>query len=67
MAKAKPSTKPVTIVGIVAALYHGLALLADAEQVKANWQRYNQNPTGNNLLRALLAEGIFIEDLGLGA
>lgn len=66
MAKKTPA-KPVTIVGVIAALYHGLALLKDAEQVKANWQRYNQNPTGNNLLRALLAEGVLIEDLGLGA
>ncbi len=63
MAKAKTSTP--TIVGAILLGYHLLAAWKDAEQAAANWQRYKQDPTFNNLLRALLAEGIFIEDLGL--
>jgi hypothetical protein len=65
VAKAKPSTP--TIVGAIVFGYHVLAAWKDAEQAAANWQRYKQIPTFNNLLRALLAEGILIEDLGLGA
>jgi hypothetical protein len=65
LAKTKAPAAP-TIVGAVLLGYHLLAVVKDAEQAAANWQRFNQNPTMNNFLRALLAEGILIEDLGLG-
>jgi hypothetical protein len=65
MAKTKSSSPATLIIGGVALAYHALAVIKDAEKAAANWQRFQQNPTMHNFLRALLAEGILIEDLGL--
>lgn len=65
MASRKASI-PV-VAGIIILGYHLLAAAADGEQFAVNWRRFNQNPTFNNFLRVLFAEGFLIEDLGLGA
>jgi len=65
MAKAK--TAPAGAAVVVLTVYHALALLADAETVAENWRRYQRTGSGADFLRLLLAEGVFIKDLGLGA
>ncbi|WP_369037827.1 hypothetical protein [Streptomyces adonidis] len=44
-----------------------LTLISDLENCAKNLHAYRARPTGNNLIRLLLAEGVFIKDLGLGA
>lgn len=62
--KKTPLINPGALV-VLSALYHAAALAVDAESVAANLKRFNANPTWANLARALLAEGVFIKDLGL--
>lgn len=53
--------------GVLAAVvvgYHVLAAMADAETVHTNFIRYKARRTLPNLRRLLLAEGVFISDLG---
>lgn len=52
---------------VVFALYHALTLISDLETCTQNLRAYRARPTRNNLVRLLLAEGVFISDLGLGA
>ncbi|MGW9030046.1 hypothetical protein ACWGQ5_39315 [Streptomyces sp. NPDC055722] len=52
---------------LVFTLYHVLTLVSDLESCAKNLHAYRARPTGNNLIRLLLAEGVFIKDLGLGA
>lgn len=66
MSQAAQGTSPAAVVAVVIAAYHVAAIIKDAEAVAANWRRYNSQPTMNNFIRLLLAEGVFIADLGLG-
>ena len=65
MAKTKPA--PAGAAVVLVTVYHALALLVDAETVAENWRRYQRTGLGADLLRLLLAEGVFIKDLGLAA
>ncbi|MGX5183068.1 hypothetical protein ACWKT5_09640 [Streptomyces avermitilis] len=51
---------------VIFALYHALTLISDLETCRQNLRIYRARPTGNNLVRLLVAEGVFIRDLGLG-
>lgn len=63
--KSAPMLDPRLLALIVAA-YHVAALVKDFETCQQNWNNYKKNPTGANLVRLALAEGVFIKDLGLG-
>ncbi|MET7656997.1 MULTISPECIES: hypothetical protein [unclassified Streptomyces] len=52
---------------VVFTLYHALTLLSDLQACTQNLRAYRARPTVSNLARLLLAEGVFIKDLGLGA
>ena len=60
-----PMLDPRLLAFIVAA-YHVAALIKDFETCKQNWNNYKKDPTGANLVRLAVAEGVFIKDLGLG-
>lgn len=63
---AKKTTVPgATITAGVLLAYHLLSLAKDAETWQTNLKRYQADRTPANLLRLLLAEGVFIRDLGL--
>jgi hypothetical protein len=53
----------VTMIGIVALVWHLASLLQDAERCKRNLDRFIASPNGPNLLRLALAEGALIGDL----
>jgi hypothetical protein len=60
--------KKTTVSGLAAGVllaYHLLSLVKDAESWETNRKRYRADPSTVNLLRLLLAEGVFIKDLGL--
>ncbi len=54
----------VKVAGLLAVAWHLMALMKDAEQAKLNLDRWLTNPTGNNLIKLLAAEGILIKDIG---
>jgi hypothetical protein len=64
--KTAPTINPAALFWLAAA-YHLLTLVADGEAVAANWRRYQRTRAGADFLRLLLAEGVFIKDLGLAA
>ena len=64
---SKKSPAGIGPAAVVFALYHALTLITDLETCARNVRAYRSSPTGNNLVRLLLAEGVFIQDLGLGA
>lgn len=64
MAK-KTTLSGATLTAGVLLAYHLLSLMKDAESWETNRKRYQADPTTANLLRLLLAEGVFIKDLGL--
>ncbi len=51
------------LVGIVGLVWHVLSVAKDAERYEVNLNRWRTAPTGRNLFRLLLAEGILIEDI----
>jgi hypothetical protein len=44
-------------------VWHFVSLAKDAERYRLNLARWHAAPTGRNLVRLLLAEGILIEDI----
>lgn len=66
MAKQKPMLDPTVLFWLTVG-YHVFALVKDEESFVANWRNYKARPTGANLVRLLVAEGVFIKDLGLAA
>jgi hypothetical protein len=44
--------------------WHVASLVQDAERYRLNLARWRAAPTGSNLLRLLIAEGVLIKDLG---
>jgi hypothetical protein len=63
--KPSPMFDPKALT-LLALLYHLAALAKDFEACEENWNNYKTNPTGANLVRLAVAEGVFIRDLGLG-
>ncbi|SEM21637.1 hypothetical protein [Streptacidiphilus jiangxiensis] len=64
---AKQTTPGVTPVAMAFALYHLVTIVIDAETCMNNLRAYQARQSGANLARLLLAEGVLIKDLGLGA
>jgi hypothetical protein len=62
MPKKKPSS---SLWFWLAAAYHLSTLVADTEAYLANLRRFGAKPTGWNLVRVLIAEGVLLKDLGL--
>ncbi|MFC0438010.1 hypothetical protein [Kutzneria buriramensis] len=65
MANKSTSLGVPAVLAVVATAYHVATLVADAESVLVNLRRFQADPRLPNLLRLLLAEGVFIEDFGL--
>jgi hypothetical protein len=51
------------LIGVIGLIWHAVSLLNDAERYKVNLARWNASPTGRNLVRLVLAEGILISDI----
>ena len=51
-------------IGVLAAVWHVASIISDAERYQANWSRWQAAPTPANLIRLLVAEGVFIDDIG---
>lgn len=51
------------VVGGVLLVWHLLSLIKDAERWQFNLARYQARPTGANLVKLLVAEGMLISDL----
>jgi hypothetical protein len=58
----KPKEAAV-IVGVITVIWHLVSLLEDVERYKLNLAQWRGAPTGRNLVRLALAEGILIEDI----
>ena len=46
-------------------VYRVGTFIADAERCAANTRRFVAKPSGLNLIRVLVAEGVLLKDLGL--
>ena len=55
--------KPKEAAALIVVAWHFLSLAKDAERYKFNLARWRAAPTGRNLVRLVLAEGILIEDI----
>lgn len=44
------------------AVYHIFAMSADWDKVQKNFKTYKTNPSAENLIRLLTADGVFVED-----
>lgn len=51
------------LIGVIGVVWHVLSLAKDAERYEFNLARWRAAPTGRNLFRLVLAEGILIEDI----
>jgi hypothetical protein len=54
-----------TLIGVIGLVWHCLSLLKDADRYEVNLVRWRAAPTGRNLVRLALAEGILIDDIAL--
>lgn len=55
--------KPKEAFTLLVLTWHFTSLVKDAERYKVNLARWCAAPTGRNLVRLVLAEGILIEDI----
>ncbi len=51
------------LVSLVALVWHGMSLVADAKRCKRNLVRYQAAPTMANFVKLAVAEGALIGDL----
>jgi hypothetical protein len=51
------------LIGVIGLVWHCLSLLKDADHYEVNLARWRAAPTGRNLVRLALAEGILIDDI----
>jgi len=52
------------VIGVLAAAWHIVSIIKDAERYEANWTRWQAAPTTENLIRLLAAEGVLIDEIG---
>lgn len=51
------------LIGVIGLVWHFLSAVRDADRYEANLAQWRAVPTGRNLVRLLLAEGILIDDI----
>jgi hypothetical protein len=59
------ATKGLAIgAGVLVVAWHLLAIAKDVEQWQVNYRRWQADPSNENALKVLLAEGMLVKDVG---